>query len=237
MPARVRAQAISDVRMIFRIADGFRQQSVFGRHLVQRRRGQRLHEKLGAGSDAALNAGHHRIEIVERAERTLTHGAALRRIRIDVFEMFEPFRIFDVAEQRQRVAPSSVASAPTPAAATIRRQMRPSAGATNVDAVARKTDRRLSFMQLLRHNYFRYAVAGNYVAFSVPASDRPCRQCRSKPQISVTKWSRKTQRPGEGPADSTRCTGYFLAGSPPAGGGAPSAALGSGTGLSARVCR
>src|SRR5262249_10275289 len=42
------------------------------------------------------------------------------------------------------------------------------AGATTDDAVARKTERRLNFMQLLRRNCSHNTVAEDYVAFSVP---------------------------------------------------------------------
>src|SRR5262249_4783287 len=54
------------------------------------------------------------------------------------------------------------------------------AGATTDDAVARKTERRLNFMQLLRRNCSHNAVAEDYVAFSVPRQ-------RSITQISAGK--------------------------------------------------
>jgi hypothetical protein len=65
------------------------------------------------------------------------------------------------------------------------------------------------------------------------------RQMPVRCQISVGKGfvGRSRARPGNGPAVRIvhRNSLYFLAGSPPAG--APSAAFGSGTGLSAKVCK
>ena len=91
--------------MIVRMTGGFGKEPVFRRNLIERRRHERFHEQLGPESDAALHARHHRIEIVEGAECDLAYGAALRSIWIDVIKMLEAIRIFDIAEQRQRMLP------------------------------------------------------------------------------------------------------------------------------------
>ena len=52
-----------------------------------------------------LSAGDDLVEIVEGAERDQPHDAALRRLRVDVVEMLEACRIFELAEQRQAVPP------------------------------------------------------------------------------------------------------------------------------------
>src|SRR5207244_2902775 len=59
--------------------------------------------------ERALDAGNRQIEIVERSNQDLPRDAALGGVRIDVIEAFEIDRIFDVAEQRQRVAPDRLA--------------------------------------------------------------------------------------------------------------------------------
>src|SRR5262245_44674507 len=186
--------------MVIRVTDGLGEQSVFGRHFIQRRRGQRLREKLRAGSDAALHAGHDHVEIIERAERALAHGAALRRVWINVLEMLESFRIFNVAEQRQRVAPD------------LRLRLRErwelrqrcAQRAENRRGECRRCGSQDGSTTELHTNTpadrFRYAVAGNYVAFSVPRQRRALLPTSQQPQIYVTIAPRKTQRPGEDPA-------------------------------------
>ena len=93
--------------MIVGMADGFRQQPVFGRDFVERRRHQRFSEQLGAGGDVALHARNHGVEIVEGAKGDLTNRATLRRGWIDVVEILEPLGIFQLAEQRQPVFPDA----------------------------------------------------------------------------------------------------------------------------------
>ena len=61
--------------------------------------------KLDAGRERAFHARDHEVEIVEGADRDLARRAGLRRIGIDVVELLEAGRIFQVAEQRQTVTP------------------------------------------------------------------------------------------------------------------------------------
>src|SRR5262249_17419106 len=58
-----------------------------------------------AGGDRALQSGDDLVEIIECAERDQAHAAGLRRTRIDVVEMLEAVRIFELAEQREAVPP------------------------------------------------------------------------------------------------------------------------------------
>ena len=93
----------------------------------------------------------------------------LRRVRVDVIEMLEACRIFEVAEQRQPVPPD------------LRLRFARRAEACGNSRAKRAENRRseatrwrarrtggLNFMQTLRHDRSRYAVAGDYVGFSVP---------------------------------------------------------------------
>ena len=100
MPFGIGAQAIGDGGKIGRMADAFRQQTVFGRDFVERGHHQRVVDKVDSGSQRALHAGNDHVEIVERAERDLARAAAFRRFRIDVVEMRKAGRIF----QRYRTA-------------------------------------------------------------------------------------------------------------------------------------
>ena len=63
------------------------------------------------GGERAFDAGNREIEIVKRADLDLTYGAALRGLRIDVVEALEAGRVFDLAEQRQRMPPGRFAHA------------------------------------------------------------------------------------------------------------------------------
>jgi hypothetical protein len=105
VPLRFRAQPVGHRREIVRVARGVGEQAVLGRYLVHRGNEQRLEHALDAQRDQALEAHHHRVEIVERADAEPAHGAALGRIRVDVVEPFEVCRIFQIAEQREAVPP------------------------------------------------------------------------------------------------------------------------------------
>ena len=109
MPFCLRPQTIGDGGKILGMADRLGQRAVFGRNFVQRRRHQRFVDELDGCRDRAFDAGNGDIEIVERPDQDLAGNAALGRIRIDVIEALEAGRIFDVAEQRQRVAPDRLA--------------------------------------------------------------------------------------------------------------------------------
>ena len=56
-------------------------------------------------AERAFDAGDRAVEIVEGAERDLPRRAAFRRVGVDVVELLEAGRIFEVAEQRQAVPP------------------------------------------------------------------------------------------------------------------------------------
>ena len=106
VPFRLAAQTIGDGRKIVGMADRLGQQAVFGRDFVERRRHQRFVDELGRPMRSMpFTPATTTIEIVERADRDLADDAALGRVRIDVVEVLEAGRIFDVAEQRQAVAP------------------------------------------------------------------------------------------------------------------------------------
>ena len=85
--------------------DRFGQLAIHGGDFVLGLRHQPLIDPGDAVRERALQPDHHDIEIVERADRDLAHGAALRCIRIDVVEALEVGGVFDVAEQRQRMPP------------------------------------------------------------------------------------------------------------------------------------
>ena len=76
-----------------------------GRHFVERRYQQRVGDHACAGRNRALQPRHHLIEIVEGAECVQAHAAAFGRTRIDVVEVLEAGRVFELAEQRQAVPP------------------------------------------------------------------------------------------------------------------------------------
>ncbi len=105
VPASLRPQSIGRRREIVGVADGFGDKTVLGGHFVKRRHQQRVIEKEDAGGEAALDAVHHYIEVVKGADRDLAYRAALRRLRVDVFEVFETGRILHITEQRKAVAP------------------------------------------------------------------------------------------------------------------------------------
>src|SRR5262249_33437074 len=55
--------------------------------------------------ERAAHATDRDIEIVEGSDRADAQRTGLRRLRVDVVEMFEARRILDVIEQRQSVSP------------------------------------------------------------------------------------------------------------------------------------
>src|SRR5262245_26590310 len=111
--------------------------------------------------------------------------------------MLESFRIFNVAEQRQRVAPD------------LRLRLRErwklrqrcAQRTENRRGECRRCGSQDGSTTELHANTpadrFRYAVAGNYVAFSVPRQRRALLPRSQQPQISVTIAPRKTQRPAK----------------------------------------
>ena len=103
--ARGGAQAERGVAEIARMRHRFRDQPVFGRHFVERGREQRIRDHAGAGGDRPFEPGDDLVEIVERAHGHESHGACLRRLRVDVIEMLEVRRVFELAEQRQSMSP------------------------------------------------------------------------------------------------------------------------------------
>ena len=111
MPFRFGAQPIDHMGKIRRMADGLREETVLGRDLVRSRRDQRVVGLIEAGCDVPLHPRHNKIEVIERAETAQAHTAALRCIRIDIVETLEAGGIFEIAEQREAVAPFLVVCA------------------------------------------------------------------------------------------------------------------------------
>ena len=105
VPFRFRAQPVRDRREIVRIADRFGEQPIGAGDFVEREGQQRVVDKPDAGGEGAFDAGDDDVQIVERADGNLPRRAAFRRGGVDVVELLEAFRIFQVAEQRQAVTP------------------------------------------------------------------------------------------------------------------------------------
>src|SRR5262249_9644841 len=64
-----------------------------------------IENEVDALNESAFHSGNDRIEIVERAECDLPRRAGFRSARIDVVELFEARRIFQLTEFREAVAP------------------------------------------------------------------------------------------------------------------------------------
>ncbi len=107
LPARDGAQAVGDRRAVGRIGDGFRQQTVVGGNLVERRGGQAFGDEPQPARQRAFDAGNDLVEVVEGAEGALPQSAADRRLRVDVVEMLEAGGVFRLAEERQPVLPGA----------------------------------------------------------------------------------------------------------------------------------
>ena len=105
VPFRLGAQFIGGGGEVVRIADGLGKQPVDARDFIERRHKQRVVQQVDALRERAFDAGDHHVEIVEGAERDLRCGAALRRLRVDVVELLEAGRIFQLAEFRHAVPP------------------------------------------------------------------------------------------------------------------------------------
>ena len=103
--ARVGAQTVRRRAKIARMSDRFGNEPVVGRNFIKRRRQQRVGEHARARRDRSLQPGDDLVEVVERAQRHQPHAAALRRARVDVVEMLEAGRIFELSEQRQAMLP------------------------------------------------------------------------------------------------------------------------------------
>src|SRR5262245_57866641 len=113
------------------------------------------------------------------------------------------------------------------------------AGIAKLAALARRTDRRLKFIQLLRRRTYRPRCNHCRLCrfFDSPPAGVASRPLRNSHK-SVAKRRKKRKRPDKIARPSKLNIGnggYFLGASPLAG--APSAAFGSGTGLSASVRR
>lgn len=93
-------------RIILRIADALRDQTIIGRRLVGVRRHQAVKGHVDAGSLHTLVG--KRVEGVKSALGELAHGAALRRIGINPVEMFKIGRHLRCADQRYGVMANGV---------------------------------------------------------------------------------------------------------------------------------
>jgi len=106
MPFRFCAQPIGNRGEVGGIAHRLGEQTVFARYFVERRHRKRVVDQLiGAGGERAFDACDYHVEVIEGADRDLPCHAALRRFDVDVVELLEAGRIFEVAEQRQPVLP------------------------------------------------------------------------------------------------------------------------------------
>ncbi|MGY4448095.1 hypothetical protein ACVWZR_002755 [Bradyrhizobium sp. i1.3.1] len=105
MPFGLRPQTIGDEGKVGRVADGLGQRAVFGRDFVERGRREGFVDERDGTGDLPLHSRHYDIEIIESADGDLARDTAFGRFRIDVIEALEVGGIFDLSEQRQRVAP------------------------------------------------------------------------------------------------------------------------------------
>src|SRR5262249_40943879 len=105
MMARVGAQAEGRRAKVARMGDRFGNEPVVGRYFVERRRQQRVGEDARSCRDRSLQPGDDLVEVVERAQRHQAHAPTLGRARVDVVEMLEARRIFELSEQRQSMLP------------------------------------------------------------------------------------------------------------------------------------
>ena len=128
MPACVGSQPIGCGGEIIRVADAVRQQPIRGRHLVERGRRQGVVDEVDAGGERTFHAGDHDVEIIEGAECDLAHATAFGGLRIDVVEVREAGRIFDLAEQREPVLPDRLFGLRRHAREPLRRQRREGQG-------------------------------------------------------------------------------------------------------------
>src|SRR5262249_24968533 len=95
-------------RQVFGEAYGFGEQSVDTGHFVERGSEKGIEDEVDALNEGAFDAGDHRIEIVERAERDLRGRTRLWGARIDVVELLEACRIFQLTELREAVMPDAL---------------------------------------------------------------------------------------------------------------------------------
>src|SRR5208283_2045232 len=84
---------------------GLGNEAIAAQYFVECRDQQRVVNEIDTKGERAFDSGHHHIEIVEGAERDLPCRAALRRVRVDVVELFEAERILQIPERRHTVPP------------------------------------------------------------------------------------------------------------------------------------
>src|SRR5438094_878832 len=63
-------------------------------------------DQLDPCSDISLHTRGHHVEIVEGAYDALAHAAALGSVRVHIIELWEPGRIFEIAELGEPVPPT-----------------------------------------------------------------------------------------------------------------------------------
>ena len=109
MPFGLRPQAVDHEGEIVGMARRLGECTILGRDFVERRRHQLLVDERDCPCELAFDSRDNDVEIVKSTHGDLTCRSALRRIGIDVIEPLEVGGIFDIAEQRQRVAPGRLA--------------------------------------------------------------------------------------------------------------------------------
>ena len=87
------------------MADRFGEKSVGAGDFIEREGQEGVVDQPDTGGDRAFDAGDDDVQVVERTDGDLPCRAAFRRVGVDVIELLKTFRIFQVAEQRQAVAP------------------------------------------------------------------------------------------------------------------------------------
>jgi hypothetical protein len=105
VPARLLAQAVGDGRMVRRMPHRFGEEPVLGRDLVLRLLHQRVVDERDAPFERALHAGDEEVEVVEGVLHAEPHQPAPRRLGVDVVELREAGRVFEVAHEREPVPP------------------------------------------------------------------------------------------------------------------------------------
>ena len=105
MPFRFARAADRGRGKIVRIAHRFGDEPIFARHFIERVREQRVVDQRDSAGEIAFDAGHDHVEAVEGADGDLPRRAALRGVGVDVIELLESWRIFQVAVERSAVPP------------------------------------------------------------------------------------------------------------------------------------
>ncbi len=103
MEARLFAQAVEHRELVRGEIDALGDERVFAAGLVLRGDRQGVEDLADPGGRDALD--DKRVKRVVGADRRKLHRAALRGLRVDILEILEAGRVFQLTEERQAVAP------------------------------------------------------------------------------------------------------------------------------------